>query len=161
MTGPESTAKSTLAHELSVALELPLVTEAAREYLAERKTYGPRDLLAIALLQQAAERAAGEECVCDTDLQVLYVWWQEKFGPAPRVLSQAYAAQDTRFYLLCAPDIDWQPDPLRENAQDRDRLIKIYERDLQRRNLPYATIRGAGQARMDTLLKAIEKERSR
>ena len=33
-------------------------------------------------------------------------------------------------YFLCKPDIPWEPDPLRENPEDRERLFKLYERGL-------------------------------
>ena len=96
----------------------------------------------------------------DTDLQVLHIWWQEKFGPAPRSLSMAYALQSERHYLLCEPDMPWTADPLRENPHDRDRLFALYETDLQQRGLPYSRIAGVDDARVAQAVSAVEAELS-
>ena len=56
LTGPESTGKATLAHQLAERFHAPLVPEVARAYLGERSSYGPDDLLEIARLQLAFEQ---------------------------------------------------------------------------------------------------------
>ena len=83
--------------------------------------------------------------------------WQEKYGPVPRSLQQAYARQTPRHYLLCAPDVSWEADPLREHPHDRDRLFALYQQDLERRGLPYDTIEGLEDRRFRRALQAVEK----
>lgn len=161
LTGPESTAKSVLTAALSRHFEALAVRETARVFLADMEAYGPSDLLAIAQLQLEAEASAhaqaqGAHIFADTDLQVLHIWWQERFGPAPESLSMSYARQGARHYLLCEPDIPWTPDPLRENPHDRERLFELYEADLKKRQLPYSRIAGAGDARLDCARAAVE-----
>lgn len=165
VTGPESTGKTTLALLLASRLAAPLVPEEARAYLDQhRADYSPGDLLAIAHHQQRAEAEAyrsarlhgSQHLVADTDLQVIYVWWQEKYGAAPQTLGRAYARQSERLYLLCYPDLPWQPDPQREHPHDRLRLFRLYERDLISRQARYVTIRGAGDERLEAALDAID-----
>ncbi len=158
ITGPESCGKTQLAKIISEKLAIPIVNEVAREYLSERRgDYLPSDLLAIAELQTYQESVTHQEkgFVADTDQQVLAVWWQEKYGPLPRYLTELYRSQSARFYLLCCPDLPWQPDVLRENEHDRQRLFGIYLNDLEKRKLPYQIIKGLGEARTQSALQAI------
>ena len=156
LTGPESTAKSSLAQSLSEHFDAARVDEAARHYLQDRSTYEPTDLLHIAQLQQQAEQRHGGGLVfADTDLQVLHIWWQEKYGPAPHELSSAYAGLSRRHYLLCSPDLRWEADPLRENPDDRERLFELYKADLLARQLPFSEISGEGEERFACALLAV------
>ena len=158
LTGPESSAKTTLAQDLSRHFNVPWIEEASRAYLQNRPGYGPTDLLQIAELQMAAELSVSAEFLfADTDLQVVHIWWQEKFGPAPRWLSDAYKSQRRRHYLLCRPDLPWQPDPLRENPQDRERLFGLYRADLEARQLPFSEIAGQHEERLQCAINAVEK----
>jgi len=157
LTGPESSAKSTLARTLSEHFSSACVEEVARAYLQHRPSYLPSDLLHIASLQQQAEqRAEGQLVFADTDLQVLHIWWQEKFGPSPSLLGGAYAELGVRHYLLCRPDLAWQADPLRENPHDRDRLFELYKADLQARGRAFSEISGHGDARFERAVAAVE-----
>ena len=156
VTGPESCGKSTLSQALGERFGVPVIPEAARHYLVSQR-YESSDLLAIAGLQSEWERIDYRDfAVADTDLQVIYIWWQERFGPAPSALAQAYAEQSLRHYLLCAPDLDWQDDPLRESPDDRERLFRLYEEDLRRRGLGYDVIRGVGQERTLRAIACLE-----
>ena len=85
----------------------------------------------------------------------MYLWWQERFGPVPMGLAQDYAGLERRHYLLCAPDIQWSPDPLRENPHDRERLFELYQSDLLCRKLPFTKIAGTGEQRFDCAVSAV------
>ncbi|MCR9258107.1 MAG: ATP-binding protein [Pseudomonadaceae bacterium] len=161
VTGTESSGKTSLVEALAKHLKAPGVTETSRVYLQGRVGYQPSDLLQIAQQQQAAEGAvlasAPTLAIADTDLQVVYIWWQERFGPAPEVLQEAYAQQSPRHYLLCKPDLPWEADPLRENPADRERLWEVYRQDLSARQLAFSIIEGVGQQRLDNALRAIRQ----
>ena len=155
LTGPESSGKSTLAEALAGHFETSWIAEMARAMLTTT-AYEATDLLQIASAQQHAEqRHAGGLAFADTDLQTLYIWWQERFGPVPSSLVRAYAGQTARHYLLCAPDLPWQPDPLRENPDDRERLFELYERDLRVRGLSFEVVSGAGSERTERAIAAV------
>ena len=157
VTGPESTGKSTLAKSLAVKLGAPLVPEVARAYLESREAthgdYTREDVLAIARAQQVAENQALESgatwVVADTDQLTTELWWSEKYAPAAfsTPVIDAPLRSVRRSYLLCYPDIDWQPDPLRENPDDRDRLFQLQMQALDAIAAPYRVIWGRGKFR--------------
>ena len=161
VTGPESSGKTTLASELARALAVPLVTEVARDYLAGRKNYDADDLLAIAKAQLSAEQNALAEgtglVICDTDLQVIQIWWQEKFGELDPWLVEALSERSPRRYLLAFPDLPWEPDPLRESAEDRERLFDRYCVALQDESFSYAEVRGNGGERFELALQTVQE----
>ena len=135
ITGPESSGKSTLARGLAAAFSGVYVAEFAREYLGSRGgIYEQADLDAILEGQLAAQRTgvrSGEGLiVCDTGPEVLYVWSMEKYGYVSPCIEQALITTSYDATILCYPDLDWEPDPLREHAADEDRLrlFATYER---------------------------------
>ncbi len=156
--GPESTGKTTLCRALAARFEVPWLAEYAREYLRDRPAYGALDVAAIAREQArrearllAATAATGTVAggvILDTDLTVIRVWWREKFGPPPGWLEDALVAQAPRLYLLCQPDLPWEPDPLRESPADLRRLYGEYRRLLIERQWPFVEIGGSGEARL-------------
>lgn len=150
ITGAECTGKTTLARTLAEALEAPLVQEVARTYLDGRPQYASDDVLAIARAQQAAELAALEGAplvVADTDLTVIQVWWEEKYGELHPWIAGALAERCSRRYLLPRPDLPWEFDPLRESPHDRSRLHQRYRRLLECGPFPFAEIGGTGESR--------------
>ena len=160
-TGPESTGKTTLCRRLAAAFNVPWLPEYAREHLAGRTSYDQTDVAAIARehMRREAELVVGAKTgvVLDTDLSVVWVWWRERFGQPPPWLADAFATQSARLYLLCRPDLPWQPDPLRETAGDQCRLRHHYQayRDLlAERGLPFVVIGGRGAARETAALDA-------
>ena len=160
LTGPESAGKSALTMALAGHFSAPYIDEVARTYISPGHAYEPSELLNIAEQQQSAEAtSSGALAFADTDLQVLYIWWQERFGPVPRKLADAFAQQGPRHYLLCMPDLAWVPDPLRENPHDRDRLLQLYEADLRSRGLAFSRIQGVGEARVSDAIKAVNRVR--
>lgn len=159
--GPECTGKTALARALAEHLGVGYVREYARDYLAGRTGYEPADVEAIARGQMAleADALAADESpvILDTDLLVVRVWWEEKYGPLPDWLRRAFAAQARRRYLLTAPDLPWEPDPLRESPFDRERLFEIYRATLAAEKLSFDVVRGTGAARLRCALAALEQ----
>jgi len=160
--GAESVGKTTLATALAEKLGAPLVPEVAREYLAGHSTYGPADLAEIARRQQRAEwRVSARRknvVVADTDLVVLKVWWETRFGVLDEVIARALAAdvaKGNRRYLVPTPDIPWQADPLRENPLDRDVLHERYIDALKALDVEFEEVSGAPAARLDTAAHAV------
>lgn len=159
VTGAECTGKSTLAARLAGNLGMPLVVEAARDYLSDRARYQAADLLAIARAQIALEEQAlghGRPVVADTDLSVIQVWWEEKYGALPPDLLTLLEARSARRYLLMAPDLPWEFDPLRENPHDRPRLHQRYREILEAGPFPWAEISGHGDRRLRSARRQVE-----
>ena len=155
--GPESTGKTTICRELARRFGAPWLGEYAREYL-DGRPYGAEDVAAVAKeqMRREAELLAGAKsgAVLDTDLTVIVVWWSERFGAVPAWLEDAFAGQSPRLYLLCRPDLPWEPDPLRESAGDLDRLYARYRELLVERRLPFVEIGGRGEARFEAAADA-------
>jgi nicotinamide riboside kinase len=163
-TGSESSGKTTLARALMRTLGAPLVDECSRAYLNRHLALDPvwryqeRDLHGIALEQRENEavalRGAPPLVVCDTDLLVLRIWSQEKYQRIAPDLEQLIkeSLRQPRLFLLCSPDMPWEPDPLRENPSDRWRLFDRYLAALEDLALPHLILRGPHEQRLQAVL---------
>jgi NadR type nicotinamide-nucleotide adenylyltransferase len=155
--GPESTGKSTLTKGLANHFHEPFVLEYGRKYLEENGSeYGESDLLKISkgMLQEEQEQAkkATHFLFCDTDLIMMKVWYEVKFGkPHPFVLEKL-SEKPYDFYLVCAPDLPWEADPLRENPNMREELFERYQKELKNYNFEYSIISG----KANRLIKALK-----
>ena len=162
LTGPECSGKTTLATQLAEHFGVSIAPEPARGHLQPEQVYQPSDLLQLTAVQRRLEvKEPVRLQVFDTDLQTIYIWWQEKFGPAPEVLRRAYAEYSSQFdrrYLLCRPDIPWKYDPLRENPDDRDRLYELYRNDLSARGLAFGLIEGQADQRFKCAVDFIQRQ---
>lgn len=170
ITGPESSGKTTLAEALAAHFGTAWVSEMARLYLEAKEGYGTaigyveEDLLHIARLQLQVEESTAAAIkvneppllFCDTDLITIRIWGEEKFGLSDPWVVQQTEQRPYALWLLCAPDMPWEPDPLREDPHDRDRLFEVYERTLQRLGKPYAIMRGPHAERMSKAIERVE-----
>ena len=149
--GPESTGKSTLAQYLATRYEGLFVAEHARVYLEERArergsayAYTREDVLRIAQYQveQLLELSEQEGVAFfDTELIITKVWLEHKYGECPAFVEDALHQYPMDVYLLCYPDLAWEPDPVRENPNIREYLFEWYEREVQALEVPYYIVR--------------------
>lgn len=180
ITGPESSGKTVLVNQLGAHFGAPVAPEFSRAWLQRRGgRYVAEDLAIIAAGQLANERQAGEQLgdaeiiFADTDIQVLEVWWWVRFAspalqrryalraPARRLypawLQFALKHRSPRRYLLAAPDLAWEPDPLRESPSTRMLLFDHYRRVLRRDNLDFAVVSGRGSKRLQSALEGLQR----
>lgn len=162
-TGAESSGKSVLAARLAQAKNWPYLKEYAREYLERHgPDYNQADFQAMLQGQVQAERAFLERHwqqnrILDTDLLNYLVWAEWHFPDlAPSVLA-LWRQQARGYYLLCSPDLDWEPDPLRENPKDRQAIFERHRYWLKQDALPYRCVKAKGEQRWQSLIKAIAK----
>lgn len=160
VTGPESCGKTTLAMALARELRLPVVPEFARTYLdGLGRNYTGLDLPIIASGQVNSEKEVMKEgavaVVCDTDVLTIRIWHEFKYGRPSEQINDLMPEQSDRFYLLCTPDLPWQPDPQRENPEDREELFRWHTELLERLGARYAIVRGSGPARSGSALAAL------
>lgn len=153
--GPESTGKSCLAESLSKYYKSEWVAEYARTYVgALNRAYTYEDVEAIAhwQIERESELLAhppkAEFVFFDTELIITKVWFLHVYGKCPAFVDAYLHAYPMDFYLLCAPDLPWEPDPLRENPSIRDYLFAWYEKEIVTLQAPYAVICGKGDERM-------------
>lgn len=164
ITGPESSGKSALAKALSTAFDAPCVPEYARTYLAAKGTeYELSDIVNIAIGQLALAEAleqqpgtTGRLMIIDTWMLELRVWADYRFGVVPNVLEDMYREHLPDFYVLCKPDIPWEPDPLRENPHDRDHLYDLYLSAIIESGIRYVVASGTGPERVSRIRSVVE-----
>ena len=146
VTGPESSGKTSLAKHISKFFSLKLVSEYAREFLnLANGKYTESDLLLIAkeqYKQNHLETLSGKGLVADTELTVISVWSQDKFGKIDPLIEQLRKKEKFDLYLLCYPDLPWEPDPLREDPFRRIELFENYLTFLDNANANYSIIKG-------------------
>ncbi len=196
LTGSESSGKTTLARQLAVHFNAPLVEEYARTFFEKKKTpqYKQEDLLEIAHGQLDLEQQtykvfknliglSPQLMICDSDLLTIKIWSNEVFGNCNSELTQLidnqlvipslpnppnpqrgstliahHLSPIISYYFLCTPEgIEWEDDPLRENPHDRDRLFKIYEKELKFYEKKYSILRGSENERFDKAVTKINR----
>ncbi len=147
-TGPESSGKSTFSSAAYQKWGGGFVPEIARNYLKViGKNYTFEDVQMIGKLQMTEEYLVSSNQTitwCDTDLITVLIWSIDKFGEVDESLSRIWSELDKsdRIYFLCFPDIPWEPDPLRENPYDRERIFLLYQSFLNDHQLDYFVLRG-------------------
>ena len=162
--GVESSGKTTLAKALAKKLQSTYVPEYARMYLeAHGLSYQQEDLLAIAKGQsELIKEACNKEeqwIVCDTDLLVIKVWSEQVFGSCDAWIEEQIKNEPSHFYILCAPDIDWEYDPQRTlpNLEDRLALHRHYKSLLQQLHYNFIEVNGSLGNRVQQVIAALSK----
>ena len=162
--GPESTGKTTLCNQLSKHFSGIVIPEFARDYLKKREgNYNQDDLIEIAQGQFDLElkyRSVAmdlDPVFCDTDLLVIKVWHEFKYGEPNDEINRLLSEQDERKYLLTYPDLPWESDPLRESPNDLLELYHIYESELQKMGAAYRVIKSLGDQRLANAIEAVNQ----
>ena len=162
VTGPESSGKTTLANQLANSWNTHLVPEIARDYLDGKDSYQQQDLLEIAKLQHRQEQALlsrfPERIICDTDLLVIMIWSEVKYGHCDPWIYSTFEnsinqSTSSRYYYLCDSSIPWQADPLRENPYNRDEIFDLYLKKIGDYDLDHSIVKGDPQERLEQVLK--------
>ena len=163
ITGPECSGKSHLAKQLAQKYSSPWVPEYARVFLERLpRPYVEEDLMAIAAGQESimheikSKFSTAEWLFIDTWDMVLRVWQQYKFGRVNPLLLAFSERYEMDHYLLCAPDLPWAPDPLREHPEKRDELYEMYVALLEETNSPYTVISGSSEERLQKADRALQ-----
>lgn len=160
--GPESTGKSTLSQGLSDYFDCPWVPEYAREYLEKLgRPYQYGDLLEIAKgqleLEEKEAKKAKDLLICDTDLHVIKVWSEHKFGKVHNWILDQINSRTYDVYLLTDIDIPWQEDPQREHPHPemRQYFFDWYQRLIKQTGVPFVHIFGNEGERLKHSIEAI------
>jgi NadR type nicotinamide-nucleotide adenylyltransferase len=161
--GPESTGKSTLAEKLAQHYAEPWVPEVAREYLENLdRLYTYEDLLQIGKQQMNLEDelalSATRFLFCDTDLRVIQVWSQHRYGKVDPWVLDEIARRTYGLILLCATDLPWQEDLLREHPEleMRQHFFEVYQQLSKASGFPWVLISGEKAERLSTAIEAVD-----
>lgn len=161
--GPESTGKSTLAEDLANHFGEPWVPEFAREYLEKiDRSYHFEDLVEIGRGQMDLEdriaQIAKNYLFCDTDLRVIHIWSEHRFGKTHSWVLDEIARRKYDLILLTDTDLPWTPDPLREypELEMRQYFFKKYLQLAQESGFPYLIVSGDQETRLQTAVDALK-----
>ncbi len=162
--GPESTGKTTLAQSLAKQFETVWVPEYSREYLnALDRPYNQTDLIEIASGQLRAEKKVRKKAkdliFLDTDLFVIKVWSEFKYGNCDPWILQQLEMNKADFYLLTFFDVPYEDDPLRESPENRPELFDIYEKELKSHGVNFQVVQGSSQKRLEQAIENINRIR--
>jgi NadR type nicotinamide-nucleotide adenylyltransferase len=160
--GPECTGKSALSAFLADYYKASWVPEYARGYIDNLvRPYNESDLLAIAHGQMRLEdewpRDSNKLLICDTNLYVIKIWSEFKYGHCHTEILKNIASRKYDLYLLTYIDIPWQDDPLREHPNKREELYQLYLKDMQAQSVPFVEIRGERDSRRALAIDAVNK----
>ncbi len=152
LSGAESSGKSYLTQHLGEVFKLPYVLEYARDFLEENgPEYDLEQLKKMSRLhlsyQQEKIPTSTPWGIFDTDLINYKIWAEEVFGCCPAEISTGIEQESSHLYLLCTPDLPWEPDPLRENPDDLQRIYQRHLDEIVRLERPYEVVEGLGQIR--------------
>jgi len=161
--GPESTGKSVLAENLALHFQGEWIPEYAREYVERlAEPYQFQDVCNIAKKQieqedkYSADTAPGF-VFFDTDLIITKVWFQYCYKTVPDFVNAQLQRGVFDFYLLCAPDLTWEPDTVREHGQDREFFYDWYKKEIELLDKPYGIVTGAGDIRFQNAIQLIKE----
>jgi NadR type nicotinamide-nucleotide adenylyltransferase len=163
ITGPESTGKSTLAEQLAKHYHSEFIPEYARTYVEKlNRPYVYEDLEHIAKRQiqdlKTYESNSNNIFFLDTYLIITKVWFDVVFHKHPDWIIESIKNSNIDLYLLCATDLPWQPDSVRENGgEKREQLFTMYQQELEKYGLNYRIVRGLGEERLDNATLFVDK----
>lgn len=157
ITGPESTGKSTIAKALAAHFHTSWVPEYARDYIKKLdNSYRKEDLLKIAAGQLALEgeqaKSANSPLFCDTDLLVIKIWYEYKYGVVDPFIIEQYQQTHYDLYLLMDIDLPWHYDPQREHPEKRRFFFEWFERELIRKKANYVIVHGSHEERLQNAI---------
>jgi NadR type nicotinamide-nucleotide adenylyltransferase len=160
--GPESTGKSVLAEKLAAHYGSPWVSEYARTYIEQlSRPYNFDDICEIAHKQIEQEIAfegnnPAPFVFFDTDLIITKVWFAYCYQQVPSFVEDRLLTGFYDIYLLCEPDLPWEPDPVREHGHDREYFFDWYKKEIEKLEKPYIHINGIGEDRIRQAINKID-----
>ncbi|HEX7123771.1 MAG TPA: AAA family ATPase [Gemmatimonadaceae bacterium] len=169
LTGPEATAKTTLAAEVGRRLGAPVVFEYARAYAERvRRPLTADDVEPIARGQIAAEDEALEQAravadvrrrllVLDTDLVSTVIYARYYYGACPEWIERAARERLGDLYVLLEPDLPWVADGVRDLPQGREDIRRALRECLGAATARVVEVGGTGEERLRQVLGLAER----
>lgn len=170
LVGAESTGKTTLAEMLARRFQTVWVPEYGREHWEQKvaglsmddplPAWSVDEFRHIAAEQQAREAAAARLAnrilVCDTNSFATGTWYERYFGKRDSAVDAFGAHDKVDLYLLCAPDVAFVQDGLRDGELIRDWMHDRFRQQLAVGATPWIEIRGDYPARWEIAESAVQ-----
>lgn len=154
-----------MAEKLSEYYSEPFVEEFAVEYLEKlKRSYEYDDLRHIAIgqliIQNRKHQAAKKLLFLDTDLTVIKIWGEYKFGKADTFIDNLLKSNLAHFYLLMDVDLPYEYSHLRENPglDERKELFNMYKDLLEQLKVPYSIISGIRSERTNAAITTLNQQ---
>ena len=163
-TGPESTGKTSLSMLVSETFDGVYIPEYSRSFLEKSNGfYEEQDLVTIALGQcevlQSVLISGNQLLVSDTDMTVMKVWSQFKYGRVSPMIEKLYKEESFDHLFLCDTDIPWEEDPLREHPESRDELFALYLEMIQAKTKNFTIVKGSLEERLNQVRQVLEEKK--
>jgi nicotinamide riboside kinase len=160
-TGPESSGKTTLSHWLANELsDSVYIAEFARTYLEEQNIVQVSENHFKQIIEVQCELFSRSRRnlyqIFDTDIFVLRIWNNEVFKlKLPELEILPSYKMDIHF--LCAPDVEWEADPLRSVPEEteRTRLFENYKANLIEANSNFVVLNGSMDEKKSLILASL------
>ena len=138
--------------------------EFSRSFLEKRNGfYEEQDLDTIAIGQCEALLSVlitgNHLLVSDTDMTVIKVWSQFKYGRVSTVIEQLYQEESFDHLFLCDTDIPWEEDPLREHPESREELFALYLDMIQVKTKNFTIVKGSLEERFSQVRQVLEEKK--
>lgn len=164
--GAPSTGKTTLARELAIAYETVWMPEYGRKYWNEQQS--DRRLTLQQLVEIAdVHREQEESLICranqvmfvDTDATTTFMFSMYYHGSVHPRLVEIAAATRTRYdlFFLCDTDVPYDDTWDRSGDANRHIFQRKTKADLLERKIPFITLRGSLEARMQTVSDVLQE----
>lgn len=161
LVGPECTGKSTMASLLAKYYNTVWVPEYARQYIDRLdRPYEEKDLPIIAKgqinLEDSMINKANKLLICDTDLTVIKIWSEHKFGACYDEIIYEYNKRHYDLHILTGIDVPWDDDPQRENPHLREFFYDAFKNELIQRGGKFIEVSGDHYTRKRDAVRAID-----
>lgn len=159
--GPECTGKSTLSKALANHYNTSWVPEYARVYLDKLgRSYNESDLIKIAQgqirLEQEWLNESNRLLVIDTNLLVVKIWSEHKFGVCDPEIIHFHKSRVYDHYLLTDIDVPWENDPQREHPDLRKYFFDLYLSLISESGVPFTVLSGSHEVRIEKAISIID-----
>ncbi len=153
--GPESTGKSTMAKHIAEIYNTEFVPEVAREMISSNE-FNLEDIIRIGKAQtQRIEdklKTANKILFCDTDLITTQIYSLQYLWTVPEILFDLEKEIHYDKYFLFDIDVPWVADGLRDLGTQREKMMKVFEDELVKRNIQPIRVKGNWEER-ETIIK--------
>jgi NadR type nicotinamide-nucleotide adenylyltransferase len=161
-TGSESTGKSTLAAKVAKHYGVEVVPEFVRAFAEQRggviefSDHGPIARGQMALEDEYLVRAT-RLLIQDTDLLSTVVYCRHYFGRCPEWIEDAARARRPDLYLLCATDVPWVTDGVRDRGHRREEMQELFVAAVAASQAASASISGSPDVRLVCAIDIIDQ----
>jgi HTH-type transcriptional repressor of NAD biosynthesis genes len=159
--GTESTGKSTLTEKLATYFNAAYVPEMAREILEKTEDCKPEHLVQIAALHATTIlsklKEANRLLFIDTDINITRSYSKYLFNETLHTEHWIEDANKADLYIFLEPDCEFVQDGTRLPDEERHKLSLFHKEQLKQAGIPYFSINGNWEERMEKSCALVKK----